>query len=239
MAQVQDQLLIIHTGSMDLEVSDLRATVDQATALIGGLGGQIAESHESTDSGYQSATVTYRIPAQRWDEAIAGLRGLGQKVIADNTNAADVTAQVVDLDARIANLRATEAALQAIMATATTIPDVLKVQQELSDVRGEIESMVAQRDNLADQAAMGTLEVRFNVPVVATATASSEWDLGREVDRALATLVRAGQGFVTLSVWVLIVVLPVAIPVLLAIFVAVRLHRRYELRQTRQQAPPM
>ena len=82
-----------------------------------------------------------------------------------------MTAQVVDLDARIANLQASESALQAIMARATTIADVLKVQQELTGVRGDIESMIAQRDNLADQAAMGTLDVIFTVPVVAAAVA--------------------------------------------------------------------
>jgi hypothetical protein len=233
-------VLIIHTGTMDLEVSDLRATVDQATALIKGLGGQIAESHETNDSGYESATVTYRIPAERWDEAVAGIRGLGQRVLAEDTNASDVTAQVVDLDAHIANLRASEAALQAIMTQATTIPDVLKVQDELTKVRGDIEAMVAQRDNLADQAALGTLEVRFNVPVAAVATASNDWDLGREIDHAVAVLVRVGQGTLSLAVWSVIVFLPVAVPVVAAILVAVRLRRRYESRHAGQlPAPPM
>ena len=46
-----------------------------------------------------------------------------------------VTGQVVDLGARITNLRATEAALQAIMIQATKIPDVLEVQGKLTEVR--------------------------------------------------------------------------------------------------------
>ncbi|MEX2546371.1 MAG: DUF4349 domain-containing protein, partial [Chloroflexota bacterium] len=151
--------LIIHTGSIELEVADMRPAIDQATVLIASLGGFVAESHEQNAGEYQAATVTYRIPAARWAEAVAGLRAIGVKVLSEDTDAQDVTAQVVDLDARIANLRASELALQEIMSRATTITDVLKVQGELTGVRGDIESMTAQRDHLADQAALGTLEV--------------------------------------------------------------------------------
>ncbi len=238
-AEVDTQPLVVHTGSMQLEVADMRATVDQATAQITALGGFVAESHEENSGEYQSATVTYRIPAVRWDEALAGLRGLGKKLLAEDTNAADVTAQAVDLDARIANLQATETALQAIMARATTIADVLKVQSELTTVRGDIESMVAQRDKLVDQAALGTLEVVFNVPVVAAAVATNGWELGREVDNALAALVRVTQVMTSLAVWIVIVLVPVVVPVLLIIWLAVKVRRRYESRRPPQVPSPM
>jgi hypothetical protein len=72
---------------------------------------------------------------------------------------------VIDLGARITNLRATEAALQKIMEQATKIPDVLDVQSKLTEVRGEIERLVAQKLHLEDQAAYGTLVVTFVLPV--------------------------------------------------------------------------
>ncbi len=59
-------MLIIYTGSLTLEVTDLRGTIDQATAVITGLGGHIAASHEENSPGHEGATVTYRIPAARW-----------------------------------------------------------------------------------------------------------------------------------------------------------------------------
>ena len=233
----QDEVLIIYTGSMELEVTDLRSTVDAATAQIRILGGNVAESHEQNTSGHQGANVTFRVPAARWTDAVTGLRGLGSKVIAEDTDSADVTAQVVDLDARIANLRASEAAVQAIMERAGTITDVLKVQQELTAIRSDIESMVAQRDNLADQAAMGTLQVTFSVPVVAAAVASEGWDLGHEIDSAVAALVRIGQGTTSLGIWLLIVFTPVAIPVLLGFYAAFRVRRWYLARHPAAAAP--
>jgi len=235
-AQAGDLPLVIHTGSINLEVTDMRASIDRATSLIASVGGQVAESHQENEGEYQAATVTYRIPAQRWDEALIGLRGLGQKVLAEDTDSSDVTAQVVDLDARIANLQASESALQAIMARATTIADVLKVQQELSAVRGDIESMIAQRDTLSDQAAMGTLDVIFTVPVVAAAVASNGWDLGREVDNAVAALLRVTQVLTSLAVWIGIVITPVVLPVLLVIWLAVRVRRRVEANRSREAA---
>jgi hypothetical protein len=231
-----DATLVIHTGSMDFEVTDLRASIDQARAIIAGVGGNVAASHESNTERDHSATVTFRIPAARWDEAVGALRGIGE-LKNEDTDAEDVTAQVIDLDARIANLQASEAALQGIMDRATTITDVLKVQTELTKVRGDIESMTAQRDHLADQAAMGTLEVRFNMPVAATSTASQGWDLGTEIDHAVATLVRVSQGLASVAIWLGVVFLPVAIPVLLIGYVLLRLRRRYLARRAAAQTP--
>jgi hypothetical protein len=225
-----DGTLVIHTGTLELEVADLTPAVDQATALVRSLGGNVAESHATNSGGMHSATVTYRIPAARWDEAVAGLRGIGQRVVTENIEAQDVTTQVIDLDARITNLRATEAALQGIMVDATTITDVLKVQAELTKIRSDIESMTAQRDHLADRAALGTLTVQFGGPVMAATAATEGWDLGREVDAALAALVKLGQGVASLGIWLLIVFLPVAIPVLAIFFVALWVRRRHATR---------
>ncbi len=230
-AQAADGALVIHTGTLDLEVADLRRAVEQATALIRGLGGNVGESHETNADGRHTASVTYRIPAARWEEAVAGLRGIGQRVVTENIEAQDVTTQVVDLDARIANLRSTEAALQGIMVDATTITDVLKVQAELTKVRSDIESMTAQRDHLADRATLGTLEVRFGGPVMATTAATQGWDLGHEIDSAVAALVKLGQGLASVAVWTLIVFLPVAIPVVGIFVAAVWLRRRYAARR--------
>jgi hypothetical protein len=220
--------LIIYNGSLDLEVADVDASVSQAEALVKGLGGHLAGSRASDSGDGKSAYVTYRIPAARWSEALSGLKGLATRVANEETSSDDVTAQVVDLEARLGNLRATEAALQGIMARASTITDVLKVQDELTQVQGEIESMTAQRDLLTNQAALATLNVAFNPPPVAEVTqASSGWDLGNEIDGALASLVRLGQVLASLLVWLIIVVLPVVIPVAIGIYVVNRLWLRW------------
>jgi hypothetical protein len=228
--------LIVYTGSLSLEVADIDAAVGQAEALIKSLGGHVADSRASDTGNGKSANVTYRIPAERWSEALSGLKGLATRVADEQTSSEDVTAKVVDLDARLSNLRATELALQGIMAKATTITDILKVQTELTQVQGDIESMTAQRDLLANQAALATLEVGFNVKVAEVQQASTGWDLGKEIDSALASLVRMLQSLATLLIWLVIDVLPVVVPVIVIIWIANRLYVRW--RRTHPAATP-
>jgi hypothetical protein len=114
---------------------------------------------------------------------------------------------------------------------------VLKVQSELTKVRGDIERLTGQRDLLASRAALATLDVSFNTPPVTEAKLATEgWDLGREVDSAVAALVRVGQGAMSLLVWLLIVILPLFVPIILVIYAAVWLRRRW-LRNRAGTAP--
>jgi len=122
------------------------------------------------------------------------------------------------------------------MDRATTIQDVLDVQRELTSVRGDIESMTGQRDLLANRAALATLEVDFETQVAQSQVASTGWDLGQQVDGAVAALVRIGQGLITLAIWALVVLVPIFVPLLIVLWIAIRLRRRW-LRTHPRQAP--
>jgi hypothetical protein len=211
-AAVDTPKQIVKTGSMSVEVSDLDKAVGQAQSAIIGLGGEVSQSSQSGEKDSAVASLVYRVPADKFDAAQAAIRGLAARVISVQTNTNDVTVQVVDLEARLANLRATESALQSIMARATLIADVLAVEQQLSNTQGQIEELTAQRDYLKNQAAMSTLAVTFSLPgKTVTTQAAQGWDLGAQIDDAAAALVRIGQGLATLAVWAVVVVLPVLI----------------------------
>jgi hypothetical protein len=226
---------IVKTGSMAIEVANLDNALSAAQAAIVGMGGSISSSTRSGSEDQASATVTYRIPVARWDDALAAINKLG-KLLSEQTGTTDVTAQVVDVDARLTNLRATESALQGIMARASAIPDVLAVEQQLSDTQSQIEQLQAQENYLKDQAAMSTLSVSYTLPgktVVTTAT--QEFDLGQQVDNAVAMLVRIGQGLATLAVWAVIVGLPLVVS-LLILYVLYRIGRRIARRRATSAA---
>lgn len=220
-----DDALVVRTGDVHLEVTDLALAVASGRSAIAGLGGYVESSQESQEDGYGFAQVTYRLPVAQWEQALTAVRGLGT-VVQGNTSSQDVTADVVDLDARLANLRATEQALQAIMDRATTIEDVLKVQRELTSVRSDIERLTAQRDSLANRAALSTLSVLYEARAEPVAQAAGAWDLGREVDNAVASLVLIGQRMASLAIWLLIVVLPVVGPVAVVGWLIYRYNRR-------------
>jgi hypothetical protein len=227
----QPNLLVIKTGMLSLEVGDINAALASASSKIGALGGYVAGSDRKGDGEDQVATVTYRIPAAQWDAALVALRGLADKVLAEQTQTEDVTGQVLDLGARITNLQATEAALQGIMAKATKISDVLAVQEQLTQVRGEIEQLQTEKKHLEEQAAFSTLTVSYSLkPLAAVLTSQKQFDPTSEVDKAAASLVEVLQALATAGIWFAIVWLPIllalAIVGLVAFFVARAIGRR-------------
>ena len=124
--------------------------------------------------------------------------------------------QIVDLEARLRNLRASEASLQAIAEGTGKVSDLLEVEAQLTDVRGQIEQLDGQRAQLEDQVAYGTLVTTFGLEVVQVQEAAAGWDPATDVDGALATLIAAGQAMVSGGIWFGIVWLP-AILVLVAL----------------------
>jgi hypothetical protein len=208
----RDDAKIIRTGSIDLEVKDVPTALRTARDAIIALGGYVGASNTSNYDDRPTAQITYRIPTDRWEDALDFLRTLnGQttKVVTEQTEAVDVTGQVIDIEARIRNLRASETALQAIAANATRISDVLEVEARLTDVRGQIEQLSAQLESLNDRAAYATLTASFSTPVIAVEAASKDWEPATTVDEAAASLISILQGVASAGIWFLIVWLPI------------------------------
>ncbi len=231
--------LIVRTGQLNLEVTVLDDALVAAEQAVTAAGGYVAASQRQGDDENAGASVTYRIPVERWEATLAALRKLGVKVLSEQTGSEEVTSQVVDLGARLANLRATESALQAIMTKATKIPDILEVQSQLTGVRQEIEQLTAQKQSLEERAAMATLTVGYSLPpTVAVAQVREGWDPANEVDRAAATLVGLGQGVANAAIWFVIVMLPLALILGILVGVAWLIARRFRPRPAPPAATP-
>ena len=169
----------------------------RAKTAVLATGGYIGASQESNDGDRAVATITYRIPATRWEDALDGLRGLATKVVAEQTQATEVGGQIVDLEARLRNLRASEQVLVDIAKGTGKVSDLLEVQARISDVRGQIEQLDGQRAQLVDQVAYGTLVTTFGTEVAQVQETAKGWNPGADVDGATATLIGAGQAIVS------------------------------------------
>jgi hypothetical protein len=223
----RDDLKIVYTGSLQLVVADLEPALAKAKTAVLAAGGYIGASQESNDGDRPVATITYRIPASRWDDTIAALRGLATKVVSEQTQATEVGGQIVDLEARLRNLRASEASLQEIAKGAGKISDLLQVEAQLTDVRGQIEQLDGQRAQLEDQVAYGTLVTTFGLEVVAVQETAKGWDPAKDVDGATATLIGAGQALVSAAIWFGIVWLPLIVAFVIVALVVRWLFRRF------------
>jgi hypothetical protein len=237
-ATFKDGAKVIRTGSLQLEVGDVSKALASARSAIAALGGYIGASQQYRDGDNVVATITYRIPAERWEDALDALRKLGTEV-GEQTDSADVTGQLVDLDARIRNLKASETALVGYIAKAARVSDVLEIESRLSDVRGQIEQLSAQKLSLDDQVAYATLAVTFGVEVQAVKVAAEQWDPTQEVDRAGASLVGFLQGLATAGIWFAIVWLPILAVFGIVVGIVLLIGRRLGLFKRSTGAPPL
>lgn len=238
-------LLVIKVGTLTVEVEDLDAAVAAATAEIAGLGGYVSGSSQAGAGAEVSASITYRIPADRWEEALVAIRTLATTVVSEQTQTEDVGAQVVDLGARVTNLQATERAIQAVMDRAATIEEILTVQQELTRIRGEIEQAASQRADLQERATYSTLTVRFGlVPAAAPSATPSPspavpgFDVGAEVAGATDTLVGILERLATVGIWFGIVWLPIILVLAALGLAAWAIVRRWLPAIAEPVAPP-
>jgi hypothetical protein len=224
-----DDAKIVRTGSMEIEVADVPAALLTARDGIRAMGGYIGASATETIDDRPIANNTYRVPVDRWEDALDLMRGIAgdaRKVLNERTQAVEVTGAIVDLEARIRNLRASEVALQEISSRAARVTDVLEVQAQLTSVRGQIEQLTAQLTQLDDQASYATLDVTFSTPVVAVQVAAERWEPAVVVDEATASLVDILQALTTAGIWFAIVWLPLLIVLGIFVFVVVTILRR-------------
>ncbi|MSO38035.1 MAG: DUF4349 domain-containing protein [Acidimicrobiia bacterium] len=191
---------VVKTATLALDVK--RGRLDDVYSSVLGtvesVGGFVASSNQSKGR----AQLTMRIPASRFESSIATLRAFG-KVTNESVTGEDVTAQFVDLESRIRNLRTQEVVLLDLMRQARTIQDSIAVQSQLSGVTQQIEQLEGQRRLLDDQSGFGTLTLGLAVVGVAAADPSEPSTLsGAWSDATNAALAVIGGTLVVLGVLV-------------------------------------
>ena len=154
---------IEQTGTLGLAVGRgaLTRTMTKLTALAVGSGGFVASSQTQSGadaSGAPYGTITLQVPVANFSTLLKQAQGLG-KTSDLTTKATDVTGQYVDLQARIAALQASRQAYLAILAKATTVGDVLSVQEQLDTIQQQIEQLQGQLQVLTSETSYSTLTV--------------------------------------------------------------------------------
>jgi hypothetical protein len=158
--------MVIRTGQASIEVDSLERAVARVRLLAGRIGGYVANTTMQTGQGQlRSASLELKIPAERFDDGLGGLAGLG-KLESVNVNAEDVGEEFTDVTARMGNARRLESRLIELLATRTgKLKDVLDVERELGRVREEIERYEGRLRYLRAHAALSTLTISVHEPV--------------------------------------------------------------------------
>jgi hypothetical protein len=214
---------IVRDGTMSIRVakdgfSDGFAAVTRIAEHNGGfvLSSQI--------SGQRAGSLTIRIPAKRFDDAMLALRDVGV-VQAQSVTGKDVTAQFIDLRARLRNAIGQRTVLRNLMARATTIQETITVQNHLSRIELQIEQTQGQLNFIEDQEAEATVRVDLherNATQEVPTTEVENPSLGSAWDRAV-------QGFLNVVAAVVVglgYLIPLGILALAAWLITLAVRRR-------------
>lgn len=192
--------MMIRTATIEIEVGkgEFQKKFDEAQAVAEQFDGYVTASNAERVKGeLTSGTVTLRVPEKKFKSAIARLKKLGQVNKAE-VKGEDVSEEYVDLESRLKNYQAQEAALLALMARAQSVPDTLAVQTELTKVQGEIEVITGRMNYLKDRVDFSTITVTIEEPS-AVVPEADEWGFVSALRTAVRAFVATINGLIIVA----------------------------------------
>ena len=202
---------IIKTGSLSLKVEQAETAAEAIANIAKVNKGEVASSnfYEST-RGVKSGAITIRVPYNNFDAAFSEIKKVVTQVVSEASNAQDITAEYIDLEARLKNTQAEESSFVALLNRSGKIEEILAVTSEVARVRGEIEQLQGQIRYLNSQTDMSTITANLTEDVE-IATASQDWRPWQVIKISVKRLIASGQNFIDGLIAFLIVVLPALI----------------------------
>lgn len=222
---------IIREAAMEIRVE--QGTFEQRFAelrrIAADLGGYVSDattgitSHDDEDHAF--GTITLRIPTDRYDDAVDRLDGLGERLsLAMNTQ--DVSAEFVDLEARLRHWEASEEFYLLLLTEAETTADAISIKNQLDNVQLTIEQIEGRLRYLEDRTSLSSLTVTMTEAPDAVPVPVEEEEEPGIIEQALQE-----AGAVTLGIFSFLIVagaavIPLAMLALL-VYGMWRLGRRF------------
>lgn len=169
----------------------------------------------------RSGTLTVRVPAANFDETLRALRELGE-IEVQTIQGRDVTADYVDLRARMRIAKARREVLLGLMEEATSIEQTIRVQNALDDTQLRIEELQGQLRFLDDRTSLATIRVQLREEGVEPSEDVDRPSIPNAFERSVAGFVGVIAGVVVGLGYVI----PVALIALAAWFIVSRIRRR-------------
>ena len=218
--------MIVKNADIKLTVKDTDVAIDRATQIVGDAGGYIVSSRVWYQDYYSNnlkyAAITIGIPVDQFEKVLSRLRGLALKVVDETASGDDVTQQYVDLQSQLTNLEATRARIQEFLKDAKTVDEALRVNQELSNIEGQIEQIKGQMNYLHDRSAYSTITLNLEpelpvltptpTPTAVPAATPIPWNPGEQFGKAKSTVIVLYQGIADFLIWLGVVILPILLP---------------------------
>ncbi len=205
---------LIKTGDVSITVDDFDKSTQKVRDLAASVKGFVTNSSDTGKDNDRNVVVAIKVPASKFDSVVKQLKAIGVTVVTSSENTSDVTQTYIDLQARLKNQKALEAQLILILHKATKVSDLLEVQQELSNVQGDIEVMQSEINYYDSQIDMSTITVTMTLNSQSLNVTDNTWKPLGTFKTALESLVTVFRGLVDLIIWLIVFSPFVLIPLL-------------------------
>jgi hypothetical protein len=158
---------VIFTAKLQVEVIDVFAAAAEAKRLVSTSGGYLfsERSVEIESSSQPQSEITFKIPPERFGGVMDDFARLGRER-GRQVDASDVTAQLVDLDARLKTAEASLARVRALLADAKTVQEIVNLEGELTKRETLVEQLKGQLNQISRQVEFATVTVTFGQKLV-------------------------------------------------------------------------
>ena len=221
---------IIRNGELTIETDSPTDGLSRITAIAESLGGFVVTSELKQNGGKnqsnpsQSVTIIARVPSAQFNAAIEQISSIGSRTLQKKISGQDVTEEYLDLEARLRAKKALEAQFLEIMKQAKKVSEALEVQNQLADVRTEIEQLEGRRRFLENQSAFSTITSTLQMPApIVTATTSG---FGHSIKEAFGDGVDMAAAIILGLIKIFIVLIPVGLFIGLPLWLIWRVVRR-------------
>ncbi|MCM1049966.1 MAG: DUF4349 domain-containing protein [Clostridiales bacterium] len=219
----QSQRKLIKTVSLNAETEEYDALIAGLEAQIKALGGYIEYQYQYNGSGYSDytenrhANMQIRIPVNNLDSFIEKV-GEQTNITNKEEQVEDVTLRYVDLESHKKTLVTEQDRLLDLLEVAETVEDIITIEQRLSDVRYQLESMESQLRTLDNQIDYST--INLTIREVKRYTLTEEKTVWDKIRNGFSnSIYNIGQGIVNFFIW-FVVNIPYIIIWAVVIFVA-------------------
>lgn len=236
--KTQDQKLI-YTYEYTVETKEFDAFYKKVNDKTTQLGGYVERSDtdgNAVDSSNRYSYLVLRIPAEKMQQMLS-LLDSDANITYQSCQSENVTLQYVDMESHVKALRTEQEALLKLMEKADKLKDIIALQNQLTQVRYEIESYESQLRMYDNKVDYSTLHLNITEVDRTTNVKSTETSFFDEISSGFSDNVYAlGLWLRSLAVW-LISSLPILVPlavIVAALFFFIRRKSKNRLSRSQQ-----
>lgn len=235
---------IIYTANANIETVDFDHTIELVYEMLdtynaflesSNVGGTNYSSAYYGHQTYRTAEFTIRVPKDNYTAMTTGLSTLGN-VTSSRSDAQNITAQYTDTQSRLITYETEEDRLLVMLERADTVEDMIAIEERLSEVRYQIESLTATLKNWQNQVDYSTVSLYIQEVAELTDLIPVQRSYLQEIGDGLNSTLKGIANFFKWLLKAIIVALPVLI-ILVVIGLITLIIIRARLRK-RKATPP-